>query len=803
VKFHACHLPPGPRTLAAVALAPLDHVPALVPAPPAPGVVLDGLAELLTTLAQAADDHDAPTIGGPGRLVHLAELPARPERLGTLTRPMPPSVAERGPQRLWSHQVEAIDAIRAGRSVVVSTGTASGKSLCYQLPVAEAAADPIRPGTSLLLFPTKALAHDQLRALSGPGFPGVVAGAYDGDAGPEERAWIRKHATVVLTNPEMLHSGLLPHHERWATFLGRLRYVVVDELHAFRGVFGTHVAHLLRRLRRLAAHHGAHPTFVCCSATIGQPERLAGAVTGTEVLPVTDDGSPRGPRSVAVWQPPVLDEDRGTRVSAHAEAAAVTAGLVRAGHRTIGFCRSRRGTELVAADVRRRLPRRLAAKVLAYRGGYLADERRAIEDELFSGRLAGVVATSALELGVDVGGLDAVVLDGFPGTIASFWQQAGRAGRSGQASAAVLVTGADQLDQWLAAHPHELLGRPPEPAVINPANRFVLDPHLRCAAHELPLTHADGRWWPGLLDDGVRRLVQADQLAVRRRGRRSEPMAIFAGAGWPSHGVGLRCAGGPPVRIVAADDGAPVGDIDRARAPEQVHPGATYLHQGRHLRVVDLDLDEGVATVEPHDGSTTTTARTSVDIALLDIEATRPVGRATLHLGPVEVTSQVTGYQVRDVATREVVGTEALDLPPSTLQTRAFWYTVDHDLLVDAGLDRGVAPSALHAAEHAAIGMLPLFTICDRWDVGGISTLHLADSGGPTIVVYDAAPGGAGVAELGFEAADRHLEATLAAIERCRCAAGCPSCVQSPKCGNANEHLDKTAAVTLLRAILG
>ncbi len=738
----------------------------------------------------------------PARLIHLVELPARPGRHAELARPLPPSVRARLEHRLWTHQVEAIDLARSGRSVVVASGTASGKSLCYQLPIAEAAVAPIRPGTALVLFPTKALAHDQLRALTELDLPGVVAGAYDGDASSEERSWIRKTATVVLTNPEMLHAGLLPHHERWSTFLGRLRYVVVDELHAFRGVFGSHVAQLLRRLRRLAVHHGADPVFICTSATIGEPQRLASALTGVDTTPVLDDGSPRGPRTLALWQPPLLDARTGARASVHGEAATVVAGLVEAGCTTLGFARSRRGVEIVAADVRRRLPRRLANRIRAYRGGYLAEERRAIEDDLFAGRLSGVIATSALELGIDVGGLDAVVLDGFPGTIASFWQQAGRSGRHGEASAAVLVTGDDQLDQWLAAHPDALLERGPEPAVVNPENPFVLDPHLRCAAHELPLTHADARWWPGSLDDGVRRLVLAEELLVRHRGRRGEPMAVWNGSGWPTHGVGLRNAGGAPVRIVAAGSGRQVGDVDRARAPAQVHPGASYLHQGQHWRVQSLDLDAGVAVVEADDGSTYTVARSDTRIRLRSAEQVRPVGAAWLFLGEAEVETQVVGYQRKESLSGVVVATAALDLPSARLDTRALWYVVDPRLAEEAALDRTRLPAALHAIEHAAIGMLPLFAICDRWDVGGVSTACQADTGRPTIVIYDAMPGGAGVAELGYEAGDRHLAATLESIAACPCESGCPSCVQSPKCGNGNEHLDKHAAVALLRRIL-
>ena len=461
---------------------------ALLPVPDSPpvptGADADEIAELLVDLALARDraHREQPELytsgpaDEPGRLVHLRRLPAREARHAELRRPLAEGVAAAVPARLWSHQAAALDLARAGRSVVVATGTSSGKSRCYQLAIGEAVTTPVRPGTGLILFPTKALAHDQLRALTDLGLPRVLAGAYDGDASPEERTWIRKHANVVLTNPEMLHSGLLPHHERWATFLGRLQYVVLDELHTYRGTFGGHVAQLVRRLRRLAAHHGAEPTFICCSATVGEPQRLAAAITGLDVTAVLEDGSPQSARTIALWQPPLLDRTTGARASAHRETAAVVAGLIDAGRTTLAFTRSRRAVETVAADVRRRLPRTTARRVRSYRGGYLPEERRAIEDELFAGELAGVVATSALELGIDVGGLNAVVLDGFPGTVASFWQQVGRAGRSADASAAVLVAGDDQLDQWFVAHPDELLGRPPEPSVVNPDNPFVLDP---------------------------------------------------------------------------------------------------------------------------------------------------------------------------------------------------------------------------------------------------------------------------------------------------------------------------------------
>jgi len=745
------------------------------------------LAALLTDLAAG------------GRLVHVERLAPRPARTAEPTRPLPAALRARLPvQELWSHQAKVIDLVRDGVDVAVATGTASGKSLCFQAPVAEAAIDPIRPGTALLVFPTKALARDQLRALGALDLRGLIPAAYDGDCTPEERAWVRRNANVVLTNPEMLHCALLPHHERWATFLMRLRYVVLDELHVFRGVFGSHVAHLLRRLRRICESYAARPTFIAASATIGEPGALASALWASPVQAITEDGSPQGARLVALCNPSQFDQ---VRVSPHSETASLLASLIRAGHRSIAFCRSRRGTEVVAADVRRRLPPELSGAVRPYRGGYLPEERREIEAELFAGRLHGVVTTNALELGVDIGGLDACVLDGFPGTIASMRQQMGRAGRECQTSLAVLVAGEDQLDQWLVAHPTELSTRPPEPAVINPSNPFILHPHLGCAAFELPLTRADERWWPEL-DDGVRALVLGDKLKVRPpTSRRRERSAVWAARGFPAHGIGLRSGSTSEYRIVRADDSL-VGTVDEARAAELVHPGAVYLHQGTAYRVLDLDLDERLAVVERCDGDEYTVARTEVSMQVLDVDRQRTVGRAGLHLGTIEVASQVTGYQRKAVMSGEVLGAESLELPPSRLVTRGIWYTIAPAELAGAGVATEAWAGTLHAIEHAAIGILPLFTICDRWDVGGVSTVRQADTGLPTILVYDGYPGGAGIAELGFDAADRHLTTTLEVIEACACTGGCPSCIQSPKCGNWNEPLDKAGAAALLRRLL-
>ncbi len=760
----------------------------LAPAPPVvhdPGPLIQGVLD---------DLRDDP------RLVHVRRLPARIARTGELSRPLPPEVAARlAHPTLWQHQARAIDLARDGVSFTLATGTASGKSLTYQVPIAEAA---LQGGTSLLIYPTKALAQDQLLSFGAWDLPGMVPATYDGDCTPEERTWVREHANVLLTNPEMLHHGILPNHQRWARFLHALRFVVIDELHTLRGVFGTHLAQVLRRLRRLVRHYGGiEPTFVFTSATIGVPEVLASELCGLPIVAVEGDGSPAGPRDVALWHPGASEDGApgGDRWSVHAEAGLLASRLIDAGLRTLVFCRSRRGTELVAEDIRRTVRPELADAVRSYRAGYLPSERREIEADLFGGRLRGVVATNALELGVDIGGLDAVVLCGFPGTIASFWQQVGRGGRSGEQSLAVLVAGEDQLDQWMMRHPDELFGRAPERAVINLDNPHVFVPHLGCAAHELALRHSDAEFWPDQLDEGIRQLVVEDRATVRRR--RGTPAVVWSGRGLPAPTIGLRSASRGEYRI-CDPEGRTIGTVDESRAFSVVHPGAVYLHQGRAWQVVELDRDRHVATVEPASGDQYTQPRSETTIALLDVDDRRAVGASTLRLGAVEVTTQVVGYRVRSTTSHELVATQELELPATHLSTRAVWYVFDDAVVDRAGISALDLPGALHAAEHAGIGILPLFTICDRWDVGGVSTAWLPETNAPTVVIHDAHPGGAGIAELAFGAADRHLAATLSVISDCGCSDGCPSCVQSPKCGNNNEPLHKDAAARLLRTTL-
>ncbi len=734
-----------------------------------------------------------------GRLVHREILPARAAEFADLAVPLPAEVsgriAARGIERLYTHQAAAIDLLRAGSSVAIATGTASGKSLCYQVPIVESVVED-RRDTALLIFPTKALAHDQLRALRSWLMPGLRAVTFDGDTSTDDRSWARKNANVVLTNPDMLHVGILPSHQRWATFMMRLRYVVVDELHTQRGIFGSHVAHVLRRLRRVCEHYGAHPTFCFASATIGNPGELATELCGLPVEQIDHDGSPRSERVLACWQRPLLDEHSGARSSANFETAELLSRFVRAGHPTLAFTRSRRGAELVAQHARGLLEqaeRGLGARVAAYRAGYLASERRELELDLTSGRLLGVAATNALELGIDVGGLDAVVLNGFPGTLASMWQQAGRAGRTDRRAAAVLVAGDDQLDQWYVAHPHELTSRTPERAVVNPQNPFVLRAQVACAAHELPLSPDDVRWFGEGLDDAVRELVQSDQLTPRAG------QMYWSGERAPAAGVGLRSGSAAEYRLVDVEADRIIGTVDEARVFGVAHPGAVYLHQGQQYRVEQLDLRDHVALLAPSDDDEYTQPRTETDIAIVADEKCASVGGgAVVHLGAVQVRSNVIAFQRKQISTNRVIEVCDLDLPERALVTRACWYTVPADIVERAGIASGRLLGTVHAAEHGLIGMLPLFTICDRWDVGGVSMAEHPQTGEPTIFVYDGYPGGAGIAELAFEAASRHVRATLDLVAACPCDDGCPSCVQSPKCGNWNEYLDKGGAITLL-----
>ena len=754
-------------------------------------------------------------VAGPGRedrLTHLEVLPPRAARSTDWPAWAHPDVVDAwnraGVARPWEHQARAADLAHAGRHVVMATGTASGKSLGYLLPALSDLTRLRGPrgqrgGTVLYLSPTKALAQDQLSALRALGVPGLRAATHDGDSSPEEREWTRDHAEYVLTNPDMLHRSLLPGHERWNRFFAALRYVVVDECHHYRGVFGAHVSQVLRRLRRVAALYGAEPTFVLASATVAEPETAARRLTGLPVEAVTDDASPRGQVALALWEPPFVsyagEHGAPVRRSVTAELADLLTDLVVSRVRTLAFVRSRRGAETVALTARRLLSEvdpALADEVAAYRGGYLPEERRALEQALRRGDLVGLAATNALELGIDISGLDAVLLGGFPGTRAALWQQVGRAGRSGGDALGVLVARDDPLDTYLVTHPEHLLGKPVEATVFDPDNPYVLGPHLCAAAAEVPLTEDGLEIFGPAARDAVDALTAAGLLRRRTRAwywtdrRRASDLAD------------IRSSGGTPVRLVEVGTGRVLGTVDHGASHGTAHAGAVYLHQGESYLVHELDLEESVAVVAPTDVDYSTSAREVTDITIVAERLHETWGRARLSLGSVRVSHQVVSFLKRKVPSGEVIGEVPLDLPERTLETTAVWWTLPDDVLEDCGLDVLDLPGSAHAAEHAAIGLLPLFATCDRWDIGGVSTARHADTGQLTVFVYDGHPGGAGFAERGFHTAAEWLEATRDAIEACACAEGCPSCVQSPKCGNQNNPLDKAGAVRLLDLLL-
>jgi DEAD/DEAH box helicase domain-containing protein len=747
--------------------------------------------------------------GEDGPLRHAAYLPPRAGRPVAWPPWVPADLREamraRGVQAPWSHQVEAAELAMAGQDVVVATGTASGKSLAYQMPVL-ARLTSERRATALYLSPTKALAADQLRALDALGLPDVRPAPFDGDTPVDARDWARRHSRWIFSNPDMLHRSVLPRHSQWAAFLRKLQFVVVDECHTYRGVFGSHVALLLRRLLRICARYGARPTLVLASATVAEPAAFVGRLTGRDVVAVTEDGSPGAGRMVALWEPPLLPELAGengapVRRPAGTEAARMLADLVLEGARTLAFVRSRRGAEVAALGAKRLLADvdpDLVGRVAAYRGGYLPEERRALEAGLVSGELLGVATTNALELGVDIAGLDAVVVAGFPGTRASFWQQSGRAGRARDEALVVLVARDDPMDTYLVHHPEALLGAPVEGCVLDPANPYVLAPHLACAAAELPLTDDDvANVFGGVPAEAVLGELVADGVLRRR------PTGWY----WPSTrdrpagSVDIRGSGLGQVAVVEAETGRMLGTVDGTSAPATVHPGAVYLHRGESYLVDELDLDAGVAAVHAADPDWRTDARSTADVEVAQVLEHRDHGGVRVSFGEVTVTSQVVAYQ-RRAPDGTVLATVPLDMPEQVLRTRSVWYDVDESVLAAAGVPHPRVPGALHAAEHAAIGLLPLFAICDRWDLGGMSTALHPYTGRPTVFVHDGHPGGAGFAERGHAVLARWLAATRAAIRDCECRTGCPSCVQSPKCGNGNVPLDKAGAVVVLDLVL-
>ncbi|PXA75414.1 helicase [Auritidibacter sp. NML120779] len=754
----------------------------------------------------------------PAQFVHGRYIPAReptyadwPQGIAEAVRE---AFAHRGIHRPWLHQAQAIEIALGSEHTILATGTASGKSLAYQAVVASSIlADPT--ATALYLAPTKALGADQLVSwsqLADRLQAGLRPEAYDGDTDPQTRRWVRDHANIVLTNPDMLHLGILPQHHQWARFFRRMRWVIIDEAHSYRGVFGSHVAVVLRRLRRVCAHyHNTDVHFIGASATSSDPATSFAELIGAPVRAVTCDTSGHGAVSVGFWEPEFSDDtgEHGAqrRRSLISTGADFLTDFAIQQIRSMAFIRSRRGAEAMAQSTKRQLSEvktDLVSRVAAYRSGLLPEERREVEQALDNGKLLAVATTPALELGIDISGLDAVIITGWPGTRASFFQQLGRSGRSGQDSLAIYVAGEDPLDTFLVHHPERIFDIGVEDVVIDPTNPYILGPHLCAAAAELPLTPED------LPDFGpeehVHRLLE--DLTAEGYLRRRPAGWFWTHPDRPAATIGLRDIGGAPLEIVDEETGTVLGTISAEQSHSQAHPGAVYVHQGRTWLVTVLDEDNGVVLVVRAEPNFYTQARETTQVAILNTleqvvpdSATQPT-RLTWNLGNVKVTTRVVSYQRREVITSQILGEEPLELSAQELFTEAVWFSTSSDELIAAGLTTDRMPGALHAAEHAMIGMLPLVASNDRWDIGGVSMVLHPDTSQPTVFIYDGYPGGAGFARRGFNTARMWVKATRDAILACECEQGCPSCVQSPKCGNRNSPLDKPGAVAVLTHLL-
>jgi DEAD/DEAH box helicase domain-containing protein len=740
-----------------------------------------------------------------GQLVHVEVLPPREGRFAEPSAPLPAALREllqqHGVTRLYSHQVESLEAARARHDLVVVTGTASGKTLCYNLPILETAlADP--EARALYLFPTKALAQDQLNGLLGliSASPRLAEriqpGVYDGDTPTAQRRRIRSEANLVLSNPDMLHASILPYHPKWARLLSELKYVVLDEVHTYRGILGAHVACLLRRLHRVCAHYGSDPVFLAASATIANPGELTTRLIGREVTVVDRDGAPRGKKYFALWNPLCRGTDRLVRASANDDAVTLMAEAMLSGGQALAFTRTRQAAELVHRYVQQELDSRrspLARQVRAYRGGYLPNERRQMEQELFAGRLRGVAATNALELGIDIGSLDVTLLVNYPGTIASTWQQAGRSGRRHEESLAILLAGNDPVDQYLLRHPDYFFAQTPEQAVVDPENPYVLAKHLKVAAFELPLSDRDVEQF-GSAAAPVTEVLHDERELMKVAGK-----YYFAGGQNPAIGVNLRhmsdntysivlrrnrpIPGDPPAPPERSEtpevDHEVIANVDAISAPELVYPEAVYLHRGESYLVRELDLEGRVAYVERRETDYYTQAVLESNVRIVR----RRVGcqattAARLEFGDVDVSWKTVAFKKIKFATRENIGLGPVDIPAQNLATTAFWLAPNREI---TGM---MKPAGLRASEgvvglrNLMVVALPMVAMCDSRDIGGV--VDSKNLGQTTLILYDRYPGGLGYSQQGYRQIDSLLSICHDMVRQCPCRDGCPSCVGLP-----------------------
>ena len=748
----------------------------------------EGLRELVAELSEVRELS--------AEVAHQTFLPARPGRFADPDPPLPETLKralqQQGIPRLWSHQVAGIEAARAGRDVLVTTPTASGKSLIFQLPMLEHASEG-GEGRALFLFPLKALGRDQrgkLEALAAAaGLDSEAAGCaiYDGDTPAAARRRIRSSPPrILITNPDMLHLGILAHWQSWAPFLAQLRWLVLDELHTYRGIFGSHFHHVLQRLDRICRGQGSRPSIIASSATAANAGVFAGALARRDFVEIADTGAPREGRHLVLLRP---------EGSPYTTALELLLRLLDGRLKTIVFTKARRITELLYSWLRRRRPD-LRRRVASYRAGFLPEERRGIEKALSEGELDGVISTSALEMGIDIGGLDACVLVGYPGSVMATWQRSGRVGRSGRESVTFLIAMPDALDQYFLDHPGELLERPCEELIVDPSNDFVARGHLVCAAAEKALElRGDGAYLErhGEL---IQELVDTGSLLESADGGE-----LFAIRRRPHRGVSLRGAGSP-LTIRTADGGTAIGTVDLSRGLRECHPGAVYLHRGRQYLIEDLDLDERLATARRQDLDYFTTPLTDKETEVLEVLDRRRDGPLYAWLGRVRVTERVVGNERKQLNSQQVMGQSPLELPPTDFETVGLWWNVGPALEASLTGHGHHFLGALHASEHAAISLMPTFALCDRGDIGGISQAFHPQLGTGGVFIYDGHPGGVGIAASAFRRLPELLGRVLELLHSCPCEAGCPSCVQSPKCGNGNRPLDKPGAARSLRLLL-
>ncbi|MDY7018576.1 MAG: DEAD/DEAH box helicase [Chloroflexota bacterium] len=759
------------------------------------------------------------------QIIHTQRIPsqaaiyAMPEK--SLSQSLQARLESLGISSLYHHQAEAINAIFAGKNVIIATPSASGKTLCYHLATLEATINHTN-SRAIYLFPTKALAQDQLRSLKEIACPELLSeeavATFDGDTPRSERAKIKRQAKIVLTNPDMLHLGILPNHQSWVRLFHNLKYVVIDEAHVYRGVFGSHVANVLRRLRRICAFYNSKPQFILCSATIANPQEHAERLTGLPFEAIITDGSPHGEKYFVFWNPPTINEAKSSRRSSNSEAAFLFSKLIESNIRSLIFARTRKLTELIYIYAREQLSPSLAQLISPYRAGYLPEERRQIERRFFDGELLGLVATNALELGINIGDLEATVLTGYPGSIASTWQQAGRSGRSKDTSLSFLIAQDNPLDQYLMRQPDFLFSKNFDNALIDPDNPYILKPHLLCAAWERPLDEKDKEFFGSiplssrerLGDNELSLLAELEQEGTLKR--RQEKWYPSPSITYPAQDVNIR-ATQQGYTIMDSSRGCPLETVEASVAFFQIHPGAIYLHQGESYLITELDLLGHTAWAAPTSADYYTQAMDITDVRVATLTHSLPSRKrekvrvkdhheTKVYFGDVEVTTNVVSFKKKRQLTEEVIGQEPLDLPPQDFPTKALWFDLPQkaiDKIAQVGLD---FYGGLHACEHASIGILPLFALCDRNDIGGVSTPFHPDTGRAQIFIYDAYPGGIGIAEKGFELISELWQATLKVVKECPCADGCPSCIQSPKCGNNNQPLDKKAAEIILEELV-